>query len=300
MGIGAAEEVGAGLAEVVGAVADFGEHLERDFEQVADVGIPGAEVDVVEQGAGGVGGVGDVAGAAGELPDQVAVDGAEEELAAAGALAGAVVGVEEPGELGAGEVGVEEEAGALGDERFVAGGAELGAHGAGAAVLPDDGAGERAAGLALPDQRRLALVGDADRGDVGGGDAGALDGAAAGGGDGGPDVVGVVLDPARVGEVLRELLLGAGDRLHPLVEDDRPARGGALVDGEDVAHASLPPLARTPAGFRPRVPAPAAVSRRRPCFAAAPRPCTGDGSPPRQPLAHPQRARRSRPRLVRL
>ena len=35
----------------------------------------------------------------------------------------------------------------------------------GAAVLPDDRVVDRLAGLAVPDDRRLALVGDADRGD---------------------------------------------------------------------------------------------------------------------------------------
>ena len=36
----------------------------------------------------------------------------------------------------------------------------------GAAVLPDDGVVDRLAGLAIPDDGGLALVGDADRGDV--------------------------------------------------------------------------------------------------------------------------------------
>jgi len=35
----------------------------------------------------------------------------------------------------------------------------------GAPVLPHDGIGERLAGSALPHDRRLALIGDADRGD---------------------------------------------------------------------------------------------------------------------------------------
>ena len=38
----------------------------------------------------------------------------------------------------------------------------------GAGVLPDDGVGDRLAARLLPHHRRLALVGDADRGDVGG------------------------------------------------------------------------------------------------------------------------------------
>ena len=51
----------------------------------------------------------------------------------------------------------------------------------GAAVLPDDGAVDRPAGVALPDQRGLALISDADGGNRRGADAGLADGIAAGG-----------------------------------------------------------------------------------------------------------------------
>ena len=50
--------------------------------------------------------------------------------------------------------------------------AQLVAEGRRAAVLPDDGVGERAPGRALPEHRGLALVGDADGRDVGGADPG--------------------------------------------------------------------------------------------------------------------------------
>jgi hypothetical protein len=125
--------------------------------------------------------------------------------------------------------------------------AQLGAEGGGAAVLPDDGAAERAAGVAVPDEGGLALVGDADGEDVLRRDAAALDGALADRGGGRPEIVGVVLDPARAGVVLGELLLGGGDDPHRLVEQDRPGRGGALVDGEHVLH-GLPPWSGGPLG----------------------------------------------------
>jgi hypothetical protein len=44
--------------------------------------------------------------------------------------------------------------------------AQLGAQRLGAAVLPDDGVVDRLAGAAVPQHRGLALVGDADGGDV--------------------------------------------------------------------------------------------------------------------------------------
>ena len=77
-------------------------------------------------------------------------------------------------------------------------------------VLPDDGVVDRLAGLAIPDDRRFALVGDADGGEVGGFDAGLgerppddLDAA-------GPDLDRIVLDPTGLGEDLLMLLLVDG------------------------------------------------------------------------------------------
>ena len=76
---------------------------------------------------------------AGQPPQQPGVDGAEGEPAGLGGGARAVHVVEQPGQLGGGEIGVEQQAGAFGDQRLVAGGAQRGAGGGGAAVLPDDG-----------------------------------------------------------------------------------------------------------------------------------------------------------------
>ena len=48
-----------------------------------------------------------------------------------------------------------------------------------------------------------------------------------------PQVLWVVLDPARPRVVLRELLLADADDLQRGVKQDRPGRGGALIDRED-------------------------------------------------------------------
>ena len=213
---------------------------EGDVEESADVLVPPALGDVVDQGARGVGGVGGVDAASGQVPDQPGVDGAEGELAGFGPRPRALDVVEEPLHLGPREVGVEKKAGAGGDHRFVPGGLQGGAGVGGAAVLPDDGGVDRLAGLAVPDQRRLALVGDADGGDVGGLDAGLLDRGAGGAGDGGPEVGGVVFDPAGAGVVLGKLFLGGGDRPQGRVEEDRAGGGGALVDGKDMGHLVRP------------------------------------------------------------
>ena len=109
---------------------------------------------------------------AGQEPHQPGVDGAEGELAALGRGTRAARVVEQPGELGSGEVGVEDEPGALAKERLEAARLQHVARRRGAPVLPDDGVADRLAGRAVPDDRRLALVGDAERGDVGGAETG--------------------------------------------------------------------------------------------------------------------------------
>ncbi len=82
----------------------------------------------------------------------------------------------------------------------------------GAAILPDDGAMHGLAGGAVPHDRGLALVGDADGGDVARGDIGFAQRLAAGGDGGGPDVLRLMLDPAGGRKMLREFLLrGRGD-----------------------------------------------------------------------------------------
>jgi hypothetical protein len=60
---------------------------------------------------------------------------------------------------------------------------------------------------AVPDDRGLALVGDADRGDVFRLQPGLFQRLAANRDRRGPDVLGLVLDPARGREMLREFLL---------------------------------------------------------------------------------------------
>src|SRR5690606_16909891 len=144
--------------------------------------------------------------AAGEVPDDPGVHGAEEDLATFGALAQALDVVEQPADLGAGEVGGQRQAGLAAEPVLAGVAAELTAQGVGAGVLPDDGVVDRLAGGLVPQQGRLALVGDADGLHLVLGDAGLGEGA----GDHRlhvrPDLHRVVLDPAGPGEDLLVLL----------------------------------------------------------------------------------------------
>jgi hypothetical protein len=96
--------------------------------------------------------------------------------------------------------------------------------------------GRRLARAPVPQQRGLALVGDADGADVGGRQPGLGDGFLRGGQLRGPNLHRVVLDPAGLRKVLRQLALRHRDDAALRIEDDAARAGGALVQREDVAH----------------------------------------------------------------
>ena len=137
----------------------------------------------------------------------------------------------------AGKVGVDDQAG-LGPDR-VAGAVRLQALAEvrGAAILPDDRVVDRLAGLAVPDDGRLALVGDADARPC-------RPGARARGRALRPPRRSATprsrcgscsTQPARRKD-LGELLLRDGADRAALVEHDRAGAGGALIEREDVRH----------------------------------------------------------------
>ncbi len=105
-------------------------------KRLIEIVVPRAGVDVEQQRARGVGGVGGVHAAAGEPPQQIAVDGAEQQLAALGAFARARHVIEDPGDFGAREIRIDDQAGLGRDRRLMAFGLQPGADVGGAAVLP--------------------------------------------------------------------------------------------------------------------------------------------------------------------
>src|SRR5690606_8282264 len=167
----------------------------------------------------------------------------------------------------------------------------------GLARLPDDRAVDRLAAAAIPHDRRLALVRDADRGHVGGGRARLGQRLARRAQLAVPDLRGIVLDPAGLREVLRELVLR--DRGDPAVAlEEQRARGGrALVEGEQVAaHAARSaPLTRRPRRRRARRRTPRRGTAAGPRRPRPPRP-SGPGCrtrPPARPALRPWRSRRA-------
>jgi hypothetical protein len=97
-------------------------------------------------------------------------------------------------------------------------------------ILPDDGAVNRAPARPVPQQRRFALIGDADGGNIARLGAGIAHGAPAGFERGGPQILGRVLDLAVGREMLRKLALGKGRDRGVGPEKNGPRRGRALVD----------------------------------------------------------------------
>ena len=109
--------------------------------------------------------------------------------------------------------------------------AQFGADISRAAVLPDDGVVEGLAGFTVPHQGGFALIGDADGGDIAGCDPGFFNRGAGGSCRGGPQICGVMFDPAGRREMLGKFFLRLGYDAQVFIKNDRAGRGGALVDG---------------------------------------------------------------------
>ncbi len=174
--------------------------------------------------------------AAGQPPQQIAIDGAEHQLAALGAFARAGDVIEDPCDFRAREIRIDDQAGLGRDHGLVAFALQPGADVGGAAVLPDDGAVHRLSGRAVPHDRGLALVGDADRGDIFGGKTRLLQRLAADRNGRGPDILRLMLDPARRRKMLRKFLLRRGCDGNVAAEHDGARGCGALIDGQHKGH----------------------------------------------------------------
>ena len=128
---------------------------------------------------------------------------------------------------------VDQKAGLFAYLLFPAIGAQLLAQRRRPAALPDDRVIHGAARFLFPDDRRLALVGDADGGDVLHLHAAHFHGLLQRGDLGVQDVLGVVLHPARLGIVLLELDGMGGQDSPGFVKDDSPAGRGSLIQGDE-------------------------------------------------------------------
>ncbi len=270
-------DVTVGLA----ARSNLGQHLTRHTDRLQQVVVPIQRLEVHQHRARRVGHVGDVDAAirpAGEPPGHERVDVAEERIAGLGLLQRAGDVVEDPAHLRAGEVGGQRQTRLVAEAILAAIPGELVDDMVGASVLPDDGVVERLAGAPVPDDGRLTLVGDADRGDILLADKTlgerALDDCLRVM----PDLARAVFDPARLWVDLLVLHLLNGNDVAGVVEDHAARARRPLVDRRDVLLVGhmVPPLRCFPNAIgradanRPRAQRPRhAVVARAPWAAAA-------------------------------
>ena len=216
--------------------AHVGQHAGGHAEQLEQIVVPGQRVDVEQHGPRRVADVGDVRGAARQLPHEPGIDRPERELTGIGSLARPRDVVQNPGDLAPGKIGIDHEPGTVANERLVAVRLELVAELRGPAILPHDRRMDGLPGLPVPDDRGLALVGDADRRDVRQPHLRAAERLDRHRDLRGPDLLRVVLDPPRLREELSELFLRHRDGDAVVIEQDGARAGGSLVESKDIGH----------------------------------------------------------------
>ena len=217
-----------------------GQHTARDIQLPQDVLIPLQRVDVEQHRAAGVGVVGHMDPAAGQLPDEPGLHRAEQQPPGLGLFPRTGHVVQDPFQFGGGEVCVNDQTRLCPEGLGQAPRLEFVAVGAGAAALPDDGMIDRLPGLPVPDDGGLALVRDADSRDVRRAGPDLVHGRERHAQLRGPDLVCVMLHPARLREILGELFLSHAAHLARLVEQDAAVRGRPGIQRHDIVHIHVP------------------------------------------------------------
>ena len=156
---------------------------------------------------------------AGQAIEQPGIDRAEPQVAGFGKGTGAADIIEKPFRLCSREVRVEQQARPFAEQRFQALVSHFVADRCGTSVLPDDGVGDWAA-VAVPEERGLALIRDADRGYIVRGCLCLLQRFLSGRQLRLPDLLRVVFNPARLRVYLLERLLGGGNGVPRMVKQD--------------------------------------------------------------------------------
>ena len=206
-----------------------------DLQGPAQFRVPLQGVDIEQHGAAGVGIVRHMDPAPGKVPDEPAVHRSGAQFPPLRPLADAGHMVHDPFQLCAGKIGVDKQSRLFRHRLPQALRLQPVADLRRPAALPHDGVVHRLARPPVPQDGRLPLVGDADARDGLGVDVGGVHRLRQCPGGGGPDLHGVVLHPARLGEDLPEGILGLGHDLPPAVEQDGPGRGGALIQRRDIS-----------------------------------------------------------------
>ena len=164
-----AREDGRRDAVDLGRGTDLRQHRAGHVEERQQLIVPVEGFQVHQHRAAGIRDVGDVHAAvraAGEVPDQPALHGAEQDLATSAAARNAVDVVQDPLQIAGRRSRSPAATREAPNNGATSVALQLGGDPVGAGVLPDDGVAVGLAGVPVPHHRRLALVGDADGGDL--------------------------------------------------------------------------------------------------------------------------------------
>ena len=211
---------------------DLRQHGARHAHDPQDFIVPVERGQVHEHRAAGIGDVSHMhaaVGAAGQVPNDPGVNVAKDGIALLGRLANARHIVQDPAHLGAGEIGRQGQTN-MGAEAILP--TVCGPHVAQigrARVLPDNGIVVRFASAAIPHDGGLALIGDANRGDVGHVNVALRQRALDHFIRARPDLHRIMLNPPRLGIDLLMFLLIETNHLTAVIKHHEASAGGALV-----------------------------------------------------------------------
>ena len=169
-----------------------------------------------------------------EVPDKPGINGAEKQFARFGLGASAGHVVEYPAHLGAGKIGIEHKAGFLTNNLSLARSAQLVAKASRAAVLPYNGIVYGCTGGLVPHNSGFALVGDANCGQFVALHIGVFQAFLGNMRLRVKDFIGVMFNPAGLGEYLGKFPLGNLYYVGIAVKKNGARAGSALVKRQNV------------------------------------------------------------------
>ena len=172
--------------------------------------------------------------AAGELPDQPGINGAEQQLSPLRTFPCTRHVIQNPLDLGTGKIGINHKSGfvpiSFGQSFFL----QCITFRCGAPALPDNRMINRFSGFPIPYHCGFALIGDSDRRNLLRGNAKLLYRLPCHGQLGAPDLLCIVLYPARLWEILRKLLLCHCAHLSAVIEQNAAAAGGTGIQRHNI------------------------------------------------------------------
>ena len=208
------EQICLRFPKLSGAVLDLWKHRHRNIKEIADRLAPPSFVYIVEHGAGRIGRIGHMGRAASQLPDQVAIHRAKEQITAPRFFPRTVNMIQNPLHLGRRKIRINEQTRPIRDHLCMARSSQIAAKLCRATILPNNRIVDGVACGAVPNQCRFALIGNTDRSHMVCRGLGLFQRLTRRSDNRSPEVIRVMFDPSRLREVLWEFFLGARHNGH--------------------------------------------------------------------------------------